>query len=218
MRTKMNITRKLAALCVAVTTVASVVAFAAPANATESQPDSIGTESTLTTEQESELTALVDASDFNTTTFDASVAASAGVDAQAIMDYGTVVAAAGWIVQGQLPADTDASQGAKVAVKALSGCTGRSGYTGYYTAFWQIALNSCQTSSLILAIRGVGGGTAAIGGLLSAIGFPGGAIVAAVGVLIVANPWPLDVCKAASGKNAIYINIFVVGGTACWGQ
>ncbi|UUE20009.1 hypothetical protein [Microbacterium sp. J1-1] len=96
----MNITRKLAALCVAVTTVASVVAFAAPANATESQPDSIGTESTLTTEQESELTALVDASDFNTTTFDASVAASAGVDAQAIMDYGTVDARAGAATPG----------------------------------------------------------------------------------------------------------------------
>lgn len=198
------------------TFVGAPAATAAPAP--DSPPAVPEQQVTLSPAEAAELEGLLSASDFAAKSFDPTAAVAAGVEATAIADYATVVAAGGWTISSPASLTAQASESAQLAAVGVAACTGRSGYTGFYGAFWQIALNSCQTESLILAIRGVGGGAAAIGGLLAAIGFPGGAIAAAVGVLIVANPWPLDVCKAASGKHAIYINIFVVGGVGCWGQ
>lgn len=176
--------------------------------------------SALTAAQESELNALVNSTNFAARTFDPSSAVGAGASTVGTADYASLLAARGWTVVGNDAALILPSSGAQPMLTVGAQCTGTSGYTGFFGAFWQWALNSCDTATLIAAVAAGGGSTAGIGGLLAALGVvPAGGITAAVGGLIAAGAGVLTVCQTASyGMHAIYLNAYVIGGVGCWGQ
>lgn len=211
--------------------VGSVLAagFAVPAQAAEATPPPtspdtaiVSTASVLTAAQEAELNALDSATDHTTLTFDPVAASAVGASAEGIADYALVLQSRGWTTLSQDSVTASASDVATAIVSARAKCTGKRGYTGFHGAFWQWALNSCDTNLLITSVvaGGGGGGVAAIGALLASLGIaPAGAITAAVGGVIAAGAGPLKICQAASyGANAIYMNTFVTGGVGCWGQ
>lgn len=190
-------------------------------------PSSAGAK--LSEAQSAELESLVGASDFANSTFDSDAALMSGVAETAVADYALVLEADGWTVNGAntISLRAEASPSGTEVAAAAAACTGKRGYTGFYGAFWQFALNSCDTETLIASVAAAGGSTAAIGAAIAAVGalpssglsVPAGAITAAVGGLIAAGAGPLTVCKTASyGVHAIYLNAFVTGGIGCWGQ
>lgn len=215
-----------ASVCGAIIGSLLTVGFVTPASAASPPPPTspetaiVSTGFALTAGQEAELNALDAATSHALETFDPAAAAAAGASEAGIADYAYVLNSQGWTVVNEEFPTARASTVAIETAAAAAACTGRSGYTGFYGAFWQWALNSCQTDTLIAAVAAGGGGTAAIGGLLTALGVaPAGAITAAVGGLVVAGSGFLTVCKTASyGVHAIYLNAYVTGGVGCWGQ
>lgn len=161
------------------------------------------------------LGALISGIDADARTFDADTARAAGATEQNVADFSAVLSGASWRITGEAIATPSAALsdlGAEIAA-----CRGQNGYTGWHGAFWQFALNSCNTDVLISMIGGHAGGVAAIGGLLAAMGVPPGAIIGAVGVIAGLGTLPYIICKNASGNGAIYVNIFPTG-AGCWGQ
>lgn len=172
----------------------------------------------ITTEDEAQLQALVDATNNGALVFDADAARGAGATEQSVSDYAAVLAGAGWSIVGQASVvDARASAELSRVGAEAAACKGQNGYTGYHGVFWQWALNSCNIEVLITLAGAGPASVSAIGGMLAAAGVPPGAIIAASGAIMALGVVPLLVCKNASANKAIYVNTFPTG-TGCWGQ
>ncbi|WOF23632.1 hypothetical protein N8K70_02830 [Microbacterium betulae] len=206
---------------------ASLVSFgvAASASAAEEPPVSPETQifeegGTLTAEQAAELDALESATDFGAKTFDIGAAEDTGASAQGIADFAHVLETQGWTTIGGGLTVSPSTATAQIIATAAAACTGKSGYTGFYGAFWQWALNSCQTDTLIAGVAAGAAGAGAVAAVFAAVGVaPAAGVSTAIGALVGANAAFLTVCKTASyGVHAIYLNAYVTGGVGCWGQ
>lgn len=196
----------------------TALVFSGGAAATAAEPSAPVSHSTMSPEQTASLEALLSANDSSTRTFTVAHATTAGAAPQDVADFSAMLKLSGWTVVGETVAAP--SIAAAEVVTTFASCTGNRGYTGFYGWGWQWALNSCDTDLLIQALLAGGGGTAAVGGVLTAVGIaPAGGITAAVGALIAAGAGPIQVCKTASyGAHAIYLNVFATGSIGCWGQ
>lgn len=198
------------------------VAFAQPSDQPPGTSESsaiVGEAGALTPEQDRDLTALVGALSEADRSFDVDQAVSAGASAQSAADFTHILSASGWTIDGETPHESVSDIAVQVALSSTA-CTGKTGYIGFFGAFWQSALNSCLTDTVKAGIAAGGAGAGAIAAALAAGGvLPAAAIAGAVGAFLAAGVAVVHLCQTASyGVHAIYVNFFVTGNLGCWGQ
>lgn len=204
---------------------AAMLMIATPGIAQAQTSDGAAETRVLTAEETSNLEALAAATTHESSVvFNADRALEFGASTDAVAEYGATFDALGGevlAVESTLNAQLGAAARSDI-VTAAATCRGKNGYSGTYWFGPQVALDECNTGALIngIAIAAGGGGTYVAASALTVAGLPAAAVVGVVSGILGLGVVFLNVCRDASGVNAIYLNGGVpsVVPPSCWGQ